>query len=104
MSPTEISQLGEAVFDQHFNQIIDVLSYFATDIERGIQIFWTVNRRAISEWKIVRSVAAIFFFLNNFSMGNGSAIRHSKDLNATFNVGGKSNWVRPLSNWVVLLS
>ena len=32
--------------------------------------------------------AAIFFFLNNFSMGNGSAICGSKDLNATFNVGG----------------
>ena len=39
---------------------LDVLSYFATDIERGIQIFWTVNRTAVSQWKIVRSVVAIF--------------------------------------------
>ena len=68
--------------------------YFATCIERGIQIFWTMNRRAISQWKIVRSVATIFFFLNNFSLGNGSAIRGPKNLNARFNAGGKSNWVR----------
>ena len=28
---------------------------------------------------------------NNFSLGNGCAIHSSKDLNATFNVRGKSN-------------
>ena len=69
---------------------------FAPDIERGIQMFWTVNRTAVSQWKIVRSVAAIFFFFNNYSLGNGSPIRGSKDFNAKFNVGDKSNWVRPL--------
>ena len=70
---------------------------FATDIEFGLQIFWTVNCRAFSQWKIVCPVAAIFFFLNNFLLGNGSAIQGSKNLNATFNVGGKSKWVRLIS-------
>ena len=66
---------------------------FATDIECGIQILWTVNRRAIFKWKIVRPGAEVYFFLNNFSLGNGSVIRALKNLNATFNVSSKSNWV-----------
>ena len=65
-----------------------------TLIECGIQIFWTVNCTAVSQWQIFRLVAAIFFFLNNGSLGNGSATHSSKDLNATLNVGGKSNWER----------
>ena len=50
-----------------------------------------MNRRTISQWKIVRSIATIFFVINNFSLGNSSAIRNSTDLNAKFNVSGKSN-------------
>ena len=76
---------------------------FAIDIELGIQIFWTMNCTAVSQWKIVRSVATIFFFLNNCSLGNGYLIHGSKDLNGTFNVGGKSNWVRPLRHCMMII-
>ena len=69
---------------------------FATDIECGIQIFWTANRRAVSQWKIVKEEKDCSCQANNFSLGNGSTIRGSKNLNATFNAGGKSNWVRLL--------
>ena len=69
---------------------------FATDIECGIQIFWTVNHRAVSQWKIVKEEKDCGFLANNFSLGNGSVIHGSKNLNATFN--GKSNWV-PL-RWI----
>ena len=78
---------------------IDILSYFCHQ-------HWTwhsdfLNRKLQSRFpKIVRSVAAIFFFLNNFLLGNGSAIHGSKNLNATFNVGGKSNWVRQMGHEV----
>ena len=70
---------------------------FNTDIERGIQIFWTTNRGAVSQWKIVKEEKDCGYRANNFSLGNSSVIHSSKDLNATFNVGGKSNWVCPLS-------
>ena len=69
---------------------------FATDIERGIQIFEPRIGETFANEKIVCSVAAIFFFLNNLLLGNGSTIHGSKDMNATFNVGGKSNRVRLL--------
>ena len=69
---------------------------FATDIERGIQIVWTLNCRAVSEWKIVKEEKDCGYRANNFSLGNGSSIHGSKILNDTFNVGGKSNWVRLL--------
>ena len=69
---------------------------FAADTECGIQIFWTVNRRAVSQWKVVKEEKDCGYRANNFSLGNGSAIHCSKNLNATFNVGGKINWVFPL--------
>ena len=76
---------------------------FATDIECGIQIFWTVNRRAVSQWKIVKGEKDCGYRANNFSLGNGSAIHGSKDLNATFKVGGKSNWVSLLVHMETVL-
>ena len=66
---------------------------FATDIEHGIQIFWTANRGAISQWTIVKKGKDCGYQANNFSLGNSCPSRTSKDLNAMFNVGGKSNWV-----------
>ena len=69
---------------------------FAADIERGIQIFWTANRGAVSQWTIVKEEKDCGYQANNFSLENGCSIHGSKDLNATFNVGGKSNWLHPL--------
>ena len=69
---------------------------FAPDIERGIQIFWTANLGAVSKWTILKEEKDCGYQANNYSLGNGCAIHGSKNLNAMFNVGGKSNWVRPL--------
>ena len=69
---------------------------FAPDIECGIQIFWTANRGAVSQWTIVKEEKDCGYWANNFSLGNGCAIHGSKDLNARLNVGGKSNWVWPM--------
>ena len=72
---------------------------FAHDIECGIQIFWTANWGAISQWTIVKKEKDFGYQANKFSLGNGCAIHGSKDLNATFNVGDKSNWVRLLTSF-----
>ena len=61
----------------------------ATDIERGIQIFWTANQGAISQWTIVKKEEDCGYRANNCSLGNGCAIHSSKNLNATFNVRAK---------------
>ena len=71
---------------------------FEPDIERGIQIRWTGNRAAVPQSTIVKKEKEFGYRANNFSLGNGSPIPGSTDLNATFNVGFKSNWVRPLSD------
>ena len=70
------------------------------DIERGIEIFWTANRGAVTQWTIAKKEKDCGYWANNFSLGKGCAIHHPKDLNATFIVGGKSNWVRPM--WFTL--
>ena len=70
---------------------------FEPDIERGIQIRWTGNRAAVPQSTIVKKEKEFGYRANNFSLGNGSPIPGSTDLNATFNVGFKSNWVRLLS-------
>ena len=44
--------------------------------------------------KLLRKGKDCGYRANNFSLGIGSAIHISKDLNTTFNVSGKSNWVR----------
>ena len=71
---------------------------FEPDIERGIQIRWTGNRAAVPQSTIVKKEKEFGYRANNFSLGNGSPIPGSTDLNATFNVGFKSNWVRLLMN------
>ena len=78
---------------------LDILSYFCHR-----HWMWhsdLLNRELQSHFQMknFRLVTTIFFFHNNFSLGKGSTIRGSKNLNATFNVGGKNNWVRLVSRW-----
>ena len=51
---------------------------FTTNIERDIKIFWTMNRGAVSQWKIVKEEKGCGYQANNFSLGNGSPIHGSK--------------------------
>ena len=83
---------------ENWNCTVAFLNVTGIDVDNGrtqLLLPPTLNEAFRSfEPRIVKWEKDCSYQANNFSLGNSSPICGSKNLNATFNVGGKSNWVR----------